>query len=1145
MVSSHRSHTDIPEKANRVLNVILVAFILIIIRVWHLAVIQHDQKVEEAKKPQRRTVIEPAIRATIRDRFNIPLAINKIQYNAAVLYSQFRQIPTVVWTRDSQGKRTKRFKRKEYIAALSQFLGHELKLDPERLEDLIHSKAAFYYHLPFVIKEDLSEQEYYRLKMLEKDWLGIHVQHSPKRTYPKGKVGADIIGYMGAINRQEYETILYEMNALEEFLTDFEAGNDPALPPGISSPSYARNRLKELQEHAYTINDYVGKSGIESRFEENMRGFRGKKSYYSDARGNFLRELPGSSQPVPGERILLSISSELQEFAEQLLIQNEPIRQAYISKGENGQPVLFPRQPWIKGGAIIAMDPKSGEVLAMASYPRFDPNDFIAGGTTELNSQKQSNIRRWFETDSYLAEIWDQKRPLERERFNVSSGEFEEEKVFLDWDTYLHGILPPKHPVIEELKHVGNLENAIAIQQAMEILLSFSGQTNPYWMLDVIYTGENHNSYGPKTPQEVKLAIDENINWDPAEFSKQKAILDRFFVSLPNHYDKVLLVDLCRLLVNGDSFPNALIPYAGKQNINSYRNVSAAMAVVVPVVRLISQNLFHEIDFKAWRAKHGKEFLKQKRLEEKQEKKYAKPYIDYLDAQENQLFAQFWEDNRWKLFEAFFMGIAKDAKPLEEYTTNLSHWHKEITNGAHQEENWISAYKILQTTLNTLPRHVIIPYLQTLRSFKELNRPLLGQYSHLRKSKGPQRESQLAMAFYPVHGFGYGRSFAFRQSTTQGSLFKLVTAYTALTQKYRQIESSAALTKKNLNPLEITDNTEKIGNETIVGYHSDGQPIPLIYKEGRLPRSLSKKIGKINIIQAIETSSNPYFALLAGDFLENPDLLAHAARNFSYGKRTGIDLPAEIAGKIPDDLQTNKTGLYATAIGQHSLVVTPLQSSIMLSAIASSGTVLKPQIVRMSVGLEKEISRSEQIEKLPHFPYQSSLSLVGIDFPLFTSALTSSKKNEIKQFSPVAFRKLFMPNIVRDMLIDGMHSSYSRIHRASLTSLSNLYHDHPEAISDLIDLQNQLVGKTSTSEVDENLSMDSTKGTETFVHIWFGGISFDQESDKTSFTLKDKYGNPELVVVVYLRFGKYGRDAAPLAAQIVNKWREIKEKNPD
>jgi len=261
---------DIPSKANRVLNLILIGIILIVIRVWHLGVIQHEERLEESRKPQRRVVVQPAKRGTIRDRYNLPLAVNKVRYTATLLYSQIRQVPSIVWKKQN-GQRMKHYKRREYITDLSHLLGEELHLDPERLEDLIHAKASFYNHIPFVIKDDISEKEYYRLKMLEKDWLGIHVQCAPKRDYPMGMVAGDIIGYTGAISREEYETIIQEIKALETFLEEREISEESPLPPGIQSVEEAERRLQDLIEHAYSINDYVGKTGIESSFEENLR----------------------------------------------------------------------------------------------------------------------------------------------------------------------------------------------------------------------------------------------------------------------------------------------------------------------------------------------------------------------------------------------------------------------------------------------------------------------------------------------------------------------------------------------------------------------------------------------------------------------------------------------------------------------------------------------------------------------------------------------------------------------------------------------------------------------------------------------------------------------------------------------------------
>ena len=77
---------DIPTKANRVLLYILLAFFLILIRMWYLSVIEYDTYLQLSKKPQKKTQWEKPLRGTIYDRFNLPLAINHIQYDASVCY---------------------------------------------------------------------------------------------------------------------------------------------------------------------------------------------------------------------------------------------------------------------------------------------------------------------------------------------------------------------------------------------------------------------------------------------------------------------------------------------------------------------------------------------------------------------------------------------------------------------------------------------------------------------------------------------------------------------------------------------------------------------------------------------------------------------------------------------------------------------------------------------------------------------------------------------------------------------------------------------------------------------------------------------------------------------------------------------------
>ena len=173
--------SQIFSRTNRILNFFLFFLFLILIRVWILGVIQYEEYYKESLKPQRRVVIQPIERATIYDRFNIPLAVNKNQYNAAICYGDIRQIPTRVWKKDKNGKSKKVMKRIRYIEKLSTFLAKELDMDPQAIEDTIHGKASLFPHTPFVIKEDIPEDLYYRLKMCEKNWVGMVMQRDARR----------------------------------------------------------------------------------------------------------------------------------------------------------------------------------------------------------------------------------------------------------------------------------------------------------------------------------------------------------------------------------------------------------------------------------------------------------------------------------------------------------------------------------------------------------------------------------------------------------------------------------------------------------------------------------------------------------------------------------------------------------------------------------------------------------------------------------------------------------------------------------------------------------------------------------------------------------------------------------------------------
>lgn len=974
------ANVEMEKKAHVLLKSILATFLLMLLRIWYLTVYEHDSLVEQSKKPMQRIVYESAKRGTIRDRFNLPLAVNKINYQAAVVFSSISALPQVVFEKDPSGKNIKKFFRREYIEKLSRLLGAVLNESSEKIEDLIWSTASFYGQTPFVIKDGIGEEQYFKLLHLARLWPGIAPQINAKRTYPENKVASDILGYMGAINQAEYNQVFDEIHHLQSLLN----GEEYAFPPYLDTLEKIESRLATLQEKAYNVNDFVGKSGIEKKFEENLRGSYGKKLYETDAKGHLIKPIETLKEAKNGERILLTISKELQEYAEQLLAFQELLREERpLHAKQNQETVPELKPPWIKGGAIVAMDPKTGEVLALASYPRFNPNDYIPGSSPQRTEQ----IHKWLESDAYIKDIWLEKTPLEREFFNLAEGTWSTEKKMLTWNAFLSALYQKESEPYKYLREIKTLKNG------------YRTLVNP---------------------------------------SNLPAHLDS--------YQKNLILDLLGLLLDPSRFDEELLDLYGNMSLEEFKAYTCLYENLKKEVRATYKALFHEQVFIPWRKSEGKAFLKSKRAEEKEAKIFAKPYIFYFNQEEKRQFGAFWSSQGQELTEAY-----------------------------------------------VLDRFPSRPFLRMLRPFDELQRPLLGNYKHLRWPN----EKGLAFSFYPRYGYGYGRSYAFRQAALQGSIFKVVTAFTGLTQKYQEAALHKELvTKADINTLEVNDHVQQLHSKWYVGSWPDGQLIPQLYKGGRIPRSMNYHIGKVEAVRAMELSSNLYFSLILAN-LPSADILLDAMRQFSYGQKTGIDLPGEIAGALPSDLHNNQTGIYATAIGQHTLVVTPLQTAVMLSAVANGGKVFKPKI-----------------------------ALYGI------------KNGAVQEYTAEVKREVFIPKPVRDLILAGLKKV---THHTRPQDIKRYYAPYQKTLDSYAKVHPFMTAKTSTSEAIEHLSVGTGAHPFQVCHTWSGTIAFEDAPPENSdiFVSKDLFGRPELVVVVYLRYGRLGKETYPLAALMAQKWREI------
>lgn len=197
------------------------------------------------------------------------------------------------------------------------------------------------------LKEDISEETALFLSERVEDYPGIYIREEWKRNYPFGAIGSHVIGYIGAI---------------------------------------LQNTLAYYKSIGYDPNERVGGYGVEQSYEQILRGTPGYVRYEVNAQGKLLR-LIERVEPIVGNDLHLSIDMGMQQFAEQAL-ETQLILRRRVEAGNVRLPdgtvdPLFPDAVLYKApaGSVVVLNHDTGQVLAMASYPRFD-NRWFTGGVS-------------------------------------------------------------------------------------------------------------------------------------------------------------------------------------------------------------------------------------------------------------------------------------------------------------------------------------------------------------------------------------------------------------------------------------------------------------------------------------------------------------------------------------------------------------------------------------------------------------------------------------------------------------------------------------------------------------------------------------------------------------------------------------------
>lgn len=180
------------------------------------------------------------------------------------------------------------------------------------------------------LAKEISNNSMHEIEECGKSLPGVVVTTYPIRKYIGGNVAAHIVGYVGSISNDEY---------------------------------------KAKKDSGYSQNDMIGKDGVEATLEDFLRGKDGITKLEMDSAGRVTSKEDVSSSEM-GDSIVLTIDYNLQKKAEEVLAK-------YIEKIKTGG--FAERCPDANAGALVVVDVKTSEVLAMATYPSYNPDEFANG----------------------------------------------------------------------------------------------------------------------------------------------------------------------------------------------------------------------------------------------------------------------------------------------------------------------------------------------------------------------------------------------------------------------------------------------------------------------------------------------------------------------------------------------------------------------------------------------------------------------------------------------------------------------------------------------------------------------------------------------------------------------------------------------
>jgi penicillin-binding protein 2 len=304
--------------------VIGIVFAIFVFRLYSLMIADGDRLLAQAHENRTRNISVPTSRGLIYDRNGYVLARNVSSYNVIITPAK---LPT------TDGGLQRIYRELSDLIDIPISLGtldettaktFSPCITPLGISQIVTIGDTNSPYSPIQIKCNVDETTARVIAGKSEDWPGVEIEVVPIRDYPTGVLTAEIIGFLGpipAVEKSYYESL-----------------------------GFVSNR------------DKVGYAGVEWSLQEMLGGTNGQRVVEVDVAGKILRDLQPPVESIPGNSVKLTIDTRLQAAAKATLEGEMRFWNTYLNTTRSSN------------GAVIALNPKTGEILALVSYPTYENN---------------------------------------------------------------------------------------------------------------------------------------------------------------------------------------------------------------------------------------------------------------------------------------------------------------------------------------------------------------------------------------------------------------------------------------------------------------------------------------------------------------------------------------------------------------------------------------------------------------------------------------------------------------------------------------------------------------------------------------------------------------------------------------------------